>query len=271
MLHVWFLHTDLVKDILYGSKWNILHFVFGIYVCWMMRLLCLAFLLLCRKSARSILPNPTILEEVSVVDYHWRELPQVSFLSRQKYACRNKTFVATKLCLSRQNIFVATNICCEKHVFVATNILLSPQKTCLSTNTCFLSRQKWYLWQLPPVIVDMCRVVLQRRAWAEADGDGKVTRVDFRHSALSLLPFPIGSLALGSSLEIRGRELESSSREFQHSCLCGVWGVIIIAINIVIVVVDVVVVVVVIVIIIIIIITITISSSRSCPRILSVQ
>ena len=73
--------------------------------------------------------------------YHWWELPQASFLSRQKfcvcrnkhvcrdktrlllrqkYACHDKRFVVTKLCLSWQNIFVATkvslwtNICRDK-------------------------------------------------------------------------------------------------------------------------------------------------------------
>ena len=40
-----------------------------------------------------------------LTQYHWRELPQVSFfLSQEKYACRDKTFVAT-------NIFVTTNTC----------------------------------------------------------------------------------------------------------------------------------------------------------------
>ena len=59
--------------------------------------------------------------------YHWLELPQVSFvcrnktrlLSRQKYTCSGKTFVATKY-------FWGTNTC--------------------------LSRQKLYLWQVLPVI-----------------------------------------------------------------------------------------------------------------------
>ena len=50
-------------------------------------------------------------------------------LLRQKYACRDKTFVTTNifLCLSRQNTsFVATKIFCHnKHNFVATSILLS--------------------------------------------------------------------------------------------------------------------------------------------------
>ena len=110
---------------------------------------------------------------------HWWELLQVSFLLwqkfchdkthlllRQKYACCSKTFVATKY------------FCCDKHVcrdktFVVTKDVL-PQQTChkskletktfLATNIlsqwklCFvranpcLSRQKWYLWQLPPMI-----------------------------------------------------------------------------------------------------------------------
>ena len=40
----------------------------------------------------------------------------------QKYACRAKTFVATKLYLSKQNSFVATKdvFCHDKHVFVMT-------------------------------------------------------------------------------------------------------------------------------------------------------
>ena len=45
--------------------------------------------------------------------YHWRELPQVSFLSRQ-----NTSFVMTKVCLLRQNLW-------RDKTFVATNIFLS--------------------------------------------------------------------------------------------------------------------------------------------------
>ena len=78
----------------------------------------------------------------------WRELPQV-FLSRQtrvllwqKYACRNKTFVATniilfcfdKKVLSRQEriyfccdkSFVATKLCLSQQIFVATKRLAAP-------------------------------------------------------------------------------------------------------------------------------------------------
>ena len=92
------------------------------------------------KSADHTVMSISIHTEV----YHWRELPQVSFLlqqrccrlkhvsqqtracrdkrrvlSRQKYACSEKTYFLLKLCLSRQNIFVATNTC-----FVATKMML---------------------------------------------------------------------------------------------------------------------------------------------------
>ena len=46
------------------------------------------------------------------------------FLSRQKYACRNRTI----LCLSRQ-IFVMTKVLSQQNIFVATSILLSRQKS----------------------------------------------------------------------------------------------------------------------------------------------
>ena len=93
--------------------------------------------------------------------YHWRELPQVSFLSQQKFCfdkhvfCCNKSMLATtkvfvetktlsvvtKLCLSRQ-----TRVCHEEN-FVVTSILLLQQKTCfVVTNTC-LSQQTRLSWQ----------------------------------------------------------------------------------------------------------------------------
>ena len=91
-------------------------------------------------------------------------------LSQQKYACHNKTFVMTKLCLLQQNIFVATNtfvmtkaslswqkFCCNKIMFVMTNIWWD--KSFVATKNMFvvasilLLWQKWYLWQLPPMIV----------------------------------------------------------------------------------------------------------------------
>ena len=70
-------------------------------------------------------------------------LYKISLLSRQKYYCREKTFVATNIILSRQN----------------TSILSSQQKTCfVVTNTC-LSRQKLYLWQLPPMVMIIIMII----------------------------------------------------------------------------------------------------------------
>ena len=53
-------------------------------------------------DVRGVVPDTFNISGVLVL-YHWRELPQVSFLSR-----RNKSFVETKVC---KHIFVAT-----KHV-----------------------------------------------------------------------------------------------------------------------------------------------------------
>ena len=120
-------------------------------------------------------------------------------MSRQKYACRDKTFVATNIILSRQNFTRVTtkqDTCLSHKTFVATKDVLSvcrdkrkclsrqTTKLCLSrqifvvflatkmivvtalasdsnkhmfvaTKTC-LSQQKWYLWQLPPIIKGTC-------------------------------------------------------------------------------------------------------------------
>ena len=74
-------------------------------------------------------------------------------LSKQKHACHNKTFVTTKyFCFNKT--FVATNIILSQR-FVTTNTCLSQQNTSfVATKLCkyLLSWQKWYLWQLPPMI-----------------------------------------------------------------------------------------------------------------------
>ena len=105
-------------------------------------------------------------------NYSWRELPQVSFLSRQNvchdkrfvstsihlswqtrfcrdktrllsrqtYACRDKTFVATNTCLSRQK-YILSRI---KMCFVMTNTWLSRQNFCPEKNdTCDSCRQRY--------------------------------------------------------------------------------------------------------------------------------
>ena len=79
------------------------------------------------------------------VTYHWRERPQVSFSSRQTRVCHDRTRL-----LSRQKY-----ACRDKIMFVATKYLSRQTRVC--RNKTFLSRQNWYLWQLPPVIVtELC-------------------------------------------------------------------------------------------------------------------
>ena len=82
-------------------------------------------------------------DHTDVKDYHWRELPQGSFLSRQKlccdkHVCRDKhIFVVTKVLLQQTRLllwwkyachdksFVATKIfCCDKQNFVMTKVVL---------------------------------------------------------------------------------------------------------------------------------------------------
>ena len=90
-----------------------------------------------------------------VLNYHWWELPQVSFLLQHKFCfhvCHDKhVFVATQVCLLRQNfccgkhIFVVKSCgnktCHNKLTFVATKMCLSWQNTAfVMTDTC-LSRQ----------------------------------------------------------------------------------------------------------------------------------
>ena len=100
--------------------------------------------------------------------YHWRELLQVSFLSRQTRVCREKpSFVATKVCLPRRNLcrdkimFVAFAtkdvFCSDKHVFVVTKVSLSR-----------LSRQNY-----------VCRVRDKRRVFSSDKHMFVATKVSF--------------------------------------------------------------------------------------------
>ena len=98
-----------------------------------------------------ILFNFYILRHIQ--GYHWRDLPQVSFLSRQHVFVATNTYVATKVCLSWQNFcfnkhttnvlsrqflffifFVKKNMCSRqkfyhfKHTFVATKELFCRYK-----------------------------------------------------------------------------------------------------------------------------------------------
>ena len=64
--------------------------------------------------------------------------------------CRDKSmFVTTKVCWSRQKYVGRDKTCRDKHNLVATKVYFM---LCLSRQI-LLSRQKWYLWQLPPITV----------------------------------------------------------------------------------------------------------------------
>ena len=90
-------------------------------------------------------------------------------LSRQAYFCHDKRCVLTrgksklvvtkllsqqKLCLSQ---FVTTKVCqkfcCDKNTFVATKDMFCHDTHVFVVTITYLSQQKWYLWQLLPMIV----------------------------------------------------------------------------------------------------------------------
>ena len=98
--------------------------------------------------------------------YHWRELPQVSFLSRQKtntcllrqkYFCRDKRiFVLRNIILSRQAYFCRDKrVCCDETRLLSRQKYACRDRTFVATKTCFsrqtflstnvLSRQKYFI------------------------------------------------------------------------------------------------------------------------------
>ena len=72
-------------------------------------------------------------------------------LSQQMHACRVKTFVTTELCLSQQNIFVATklllwqNFCHDKHTFVITKDMFCHDKHMFVVTKISLSWQNFFV------------------------------------------------------------------------------------------------------------------------------
>ena len=73
-------------------------------------------------------------------DYHWRELLQVSFLWRQTRICCDKTrLLSRQKYACRDKTFVATNICRDKHNFAVTKVL---RQAYFCRDTCGSSR-KW--------------------------------------------------------------------------------------------------------------------------------
>ena len=65
-------------------------------------------------------------------------------LSRQKYTCRDKTSVVTKLCLSRKKrrfflfiFFRQTRVCRDKHIFAATkDVFCCDKNELVATKLC---------------------------------------------------------------------------------------------------------------------------------------
>ena len=66
-------------------------------------------------------------------------------MSQQKYACHDKTFFMTKLC--RDNFFATKLLSWQAYFCHDKRCVLLRQ-----THVC-LSWQKWYLWQLTPMII----------------------------------------------------------------------------------------------------------------------
>ena len=87
-------------------------------------------------------------------------------LSRHKYACRDKSFVAKKLYWSRKNICLAKSILLLRQTRVCrdkTRLLSRPKYACRDKTFVFvatklLSRQKFYLWHFPPLRSNICFV-----------------------------------------------------------------------------------------------------------------
>ena len=68
----------------------------------------------------------------TAVACHWRELPQVSFLSRQTF-CRDKL---TRVCRDRRCLLSRQKyVCRDRHIFVATKLLYLSRQTYLQNNS----------------------------------------------------------------------------------------------------------------------------------------
>ena len=85
-------------------------------------------------------PNPGFKGRAFV--YHCRELPQVS----KHVFCRDRSMLVATNVLLRQTHFD------RDKTFISKNIILSRQAYFGRDKRRVLLRQKWYLWQLPPMI-----------------------------------------------------------------------------------------------------------------------
>ena len=135
-----------------------------------------------KRDHRFLLPGRTNVNTAVPKKAAWVSLAgaaQVSFLSRQKkncgdktrllsrqkYACRDKImFVAINIC--REKTFVATNIYRNKHNFVATSILLSRQKLCF-VFVAKKSRDKHIICQEKHIFVALNICLLRQNFWRD--------------------------------------------------------------------------------------------------------
>ena len=103
-----------------------------------------------------------------IVCYYWRDLPQVSFLSRPTFCREKKKKKRKDFFFLQQNIFVAsktfftTNICRDKRNFVATKACLSRQNFCRNKHmfvaTKGLSRQAYFFSEKRRTLLCQTRV-----------------------------------------------------------------------------------------------------------------
>ena len=75
-----------------------------------------------------VLPTHT-----ACVYYHWRELPQVLFLSWQKCCCDKLTFVmTTRVCHNKTCLLSQQKYACHNKTFVETKLCFAMTNTCKS-------------------------------------------------------------------------------------------------------------------------------------------
>ena len=67
--------------------------------------------------------------------YHWREVPQVSFLTRQKFLSSHKHFVVTNMCCDKTCLLTWQKYACHDNImFVAAKNVVT--NMCLLRQTC---------------------------------------------------------------------------------------------------------------------------------------
>ena len=103
--------------------------------------------------------------------YHWWELPQVLFLSRQKF-CHNKhkdVFIMTKHIFCHDKSMLVTTKLLSRHIFVATNMCLSQQRFCLDKHTFVTTKDVFCCDKQLLVVTKVCLLqqisVMTKLSW----------------------------------------------------------------------------------------------------------